>query len=119
MGKTQEIGLEGEDHATSYLERAGYRILCRNYRYRKAEVDILAREGPFLVVVEVKTRTGSFYEALTDSIPRTKINRLVEAAHHYIEEEGLSLEVRFDIIQVIREGPGWRLVHLEDAFYFF
>ena len=58
-------------------------------------------------------------EALTDSIPRAKINRLVEAAHHYIQEEGLSLEVRFDVIQVIREGGGFRLVHLEDAFYFF
>ncbi len=119
MGITQEIGFEGEEHAVSYLERAGYRILCRNYRYRKAEIDILARQGPFLVVVEVKTRTGSFYEALTDSIPRAKINRLVKAAHHYIQEEGLSLEVRFDIIQVIREGPGFHLVHLEDAFYFF
>jgi putative endonuclease len=119
MGHTQEIGSEGEDHAASYLERAGYRILCRNYRYRKAEIDILAQAGPFLVVVEVKTRTGSFYEALTDSIPRAKINRLVEAAHHFIQEAGVSLEVRFDIIQVIREGPGFRLVHLEDAFYFF
>ena len=119
MGHTQEIGFEGEDHAASYLERAGYRILCRNYRYRKAEIDILAQAGPFLVVVEVKTRTGNFYEALTDSIPRAKINRLVEAAHHFIQEAGVSLEVRFDIIQVIREGPGFRLVHLEDAFYFF
>jgi putative endonuclease len=119
MGTKQEIGFEGECHAVSHLERAGYAILCRNYRYRKAEIDILAQTGHFLVVVEVKTRTGGFYEALTDSIPRAKINRLVEAAHHYIQEEGLSLEVRFDVIQVIREGRGFRLVHLEDAFYFF
>lgn len=119
MDSTQKIGFEGEDHAAGYLERAGYSILCRNYRYRKAEIDILAQAGSFLVVVEVKTRTGGFYEALTDSIPKSKINRLVEAAHHYIQEAGLSLEVRFDVIQIIREGRGFHLVHLEDAFYFF
>ena len=119
MGTSQEIGFEGEDHAVSYLERAGYAILRRNYRYRKAEIDILALTGDVLVVVEVKTRTGGFYEALTDSIPRAKINRLVEAAHQFIQEGGLSLEVRFDIIQVIREGGRFRLLHLEDAFYFF
>ncbi len=114
-----ELGFEGEAHAVAYLERAGYAILCRNYRYRKAEIDILAQSGSTLVVVEVKTRTGGFYEALTDSIPKAKIRRLVEATHHYIRERGLGLEVRFDIIQVVREPAGYQLIHLEDAFYFF
>ncbi len=119
MNNTLELGNEGEDYAVSYLEQAGYAILCRNYRYRKAEIDILARQGSSLVVVEVKTRTGGFYEALTDSIPKAKIRRLVEATHHFICESGLGLEVRFDIIQIVRAPAGYRLIHLEDAFYFF
>lgn len=119
MNNHLEIGMEGEDRAVIYLEQAGYSILTRNYRYRKAEIDILARRGSLLVVVEVKTRTGGFYEALTDSIPKTKIRRLVEATHHYIREHGLSLEARFDIIQIVGESGGYRLIHLEDAFYFF
>lgn len=119
MSNTLELGFEGESYAVSYLEQAGYTILCRNYRYRKAEIDILAQQGSRLVVVEVKTRTGGFYEALTDSIPRAKINRLVAATHHFIGQNGLRLEVRFDIIQVISEPAGYQLIHLEDAFYFF
>ena len=119
MNKTLELGKEGEDHAVSYLEQAGYAILCRNYRYRKAEIDILARQGSSLVVIEVKTRTGGFYEALTDSIPKAKIRRLVDATHHFIYENGLCVDVRFDIIQIVRAPAGYQLIHLEDAFYFF
>lgn len=119
MESTLDIGYEGEDAAAAFLEDQGYRILDRNYRFRKAEIDILASRGSILAVVEVKTRTGGFYEALTDSIPKSKINRLVIAAHHYVRERHINLEVRFDIIQIIRESSGLHLIHLEDAFYFF
>ena len=119
MGTTLDIGYEGEDAASAFLMEQGYTILDRNYRYRKAEIDILAWQGSILAVVEVKTRTGGFYEALTDSIPKSKINRLVIASHHYVRERGLTLEVRFDIIQIIRESSRLHLIHLEDAFYFF
>lgn len=116
---TCDIGREGEDYAVRYLVASGYRIMCRNYRYRRAEIDVLATRGGILVVIEVKTRTGAFYEALSRSIPRTKILRLVRAADHYVRSNGLRAEVRFDIIQVIRISGGYRLVHLQDAFYFF
>lgn len=116
---TTRIGGEGEDHAVRYLLSRGYRIRCRNYRHRKAEIDIIALREGVLVIIEVKTRTGSFYEALTDSITRAKINRLTRAAHHYIQEHRLDCEVRFDIIQVLRLPRGFRLIHLRDAFYFF
>ncbi|EAR16255.1 hypothetical protein RB2501_05135 [Robiginitalea biformata HTCC2501] len=116
---TCDIGREGEDYAVRYLLASGYRILCRNYRYRRAEIDVLAFREGVLVVIEVKTRTRAFYEALSRSIPRSKIARLVRAADHYVRSNGLRAEVRFDIIQVIRLREGYRLVHLEDAFYFF
>jgi putative endonuclease len=116
---TLDIGYGGEDAAVAFLKEKGYGILDRNYRYRRAEIDIVACTGTLLVIVEVKTRTGSFYEALTDSISRTKINRIVLAAHHYVREHRLDLEVRFDIVQIIRKNGENVLIHLEDAFYFF
>lgn len=112
-------GMEGEEQAVAYLRREGYDILCRNYRYQRAEIDILAKRGAFLVVVEVKTRTDHFYEALSDTVSKTKIGRLVKAADNFIRERGLEEEVRFDIIQLTGTPGRYTLIHWEDAFYHF
>ncbi|MEJ2584995.1 MAG: YraN family protein [Robiginitalea sp.] len=112
-------GMEGEEQAVAYLRREGYEILCRNYRYQRAEVDIFARHGEVLLVVEVKTRTDSFYEALSDTVSKTKIARLVRAADHFVRERGLEVDVRFDIIQLTGTPGQYTLVHWKDAFYYF
>lgn len=112
-------GMDGEANAVAYLESAGYIILRQNYRYRRAEIDILALQGSCLAVVEVKTRARSFYASLSDSIPRAKIRRLVMAADHFIQEHGLDVEVRFDIIQIKGKPGDVQLKHLKDAFYYF
>ena len=114
-----ERGMEGEAQAVAFLKEHGYAILCRNYRYQRAEVDILAKRGDLLVVVEVKTRTDRFYEALSDTVSKTKIARLVRAADHFVREQGLEVEVRFDIIQLTGTPGRYTLVHWEDAFYHF
>lgn len=112
-------GMEGEEQAVAYLRREGYEILCRNYRYQRAEIDILATKGRFLVVVEVKTRTDHFYEALSDTVSKTKIARLVKAADYFVRERGLDVEVRFDIIQLTGTPGRYTLTHWKDAFYHF
>jgi len=114
-----ERGMEGEEQAVAYLKREGYAILCRNYRYQRAEIDILAKCGALLVVVEVKTRTDHFYEALSDTVSKSKIARLVKAADYFVRERGLDVEVRFDIIQLTGTPGGYTLIHWEDAFYYF
>lgn len=114
-----ERGMEGEARAVAYLEQEGYEILCRNYRHQRAEIDILARQGNSLVVVEVKTRSAHFYEALSDTVSKTKIARLVRAADNFIRERGLDVEVRFDIIQLTGTPGNYTLNHWEDAFYYF
>ena len=118
-GSTTEFGRDGEGAAAAFLQARGYEILSRNFYYHRAEIDILARKDTWLVVVEVKTRTGGFYEALTESVPRTKIRRLTRAAHAFVRNHGLELEVRFDIVQVIRRQGEFRCIHTPDAFYFF
>ncbi|MCO5725103.1 YraN family protein [Robiginitalea marina] len=112
-------GMAGEEEAVRYLLSEGYRILGRNYRYRKAEIDVLALHGNCLAVVEVKTRKGPFYESLADSVPRAKVRRLVMAADHFVRHSGLDVEVRFDIIQITGSPGRFCLVHIPDAFYFF
>ena len=116
---TYESGMAGEDAAVSYLLSAGYKIISRNYRYRRAEIDILALKDHCLVVVEVKTRSTRFYERLSQCVSKAKIRRIVMATDHFIRQKGLSVEVRFDIIQVEGKAGAYRMTHTEDAFYHF
>ncbi len=112
-------GLDGEEAAAAYLRGQGYRITARNYRFRKAEIDILALRDGVLAVVEVKTRSHGFYEPLSHTVSRAKIRRLVKAADHFVRERGLEVEVRFDIILVLGQRGAYRLEHLQNAFYHF
>lgn len=114
-----ESGMAGEDKAVSYLISEGYKIVSRNYRYRRAEIDILALKEDCLAVVEVKTRSSHFYERLSQCIPKPKIRRIVMAADHFVRQRGLSVEVRFDIIQVEGTDGNYRVTHTKDAFYYF
>jgi len=112
-------GLDGEEAAVAYLCAKGYEIWGRNYRFRRAEIDILAFMDGVLVVVEVKTRTRGFYKSLSHTISPLKIQRLVRAADHYIRANGLEIEVRFDIIQLCGKPGNYDIVHLRNAFYHF
>ncbi|MGX1931366.1 YraN family protein [Flagellimonas sp. 2504JD4-2] len=119
MGKHNEFGKLGERKALDFLTKSGYTILCTNYRYRKAEVDIIAKKDDILCVVEVKSRTESFLEDVAESINRKKINLIVMAANQYIEENDLDLEVRFDIVLVLKKGTRFEVEHTKNAFYHF
>lgn len=113
------LGGQGENLAVEYLRQEGYEILERNYRYLKAELDIVARKGDFLVVVEVKTRTGEFLSPLADTISKKKISLLVSAAHQYVTTKNLDCEVRFDILAIRLQKGIPQIEHLKDAFYHF
>ena len=119
MAEHNQLGLEGEQMAIRFLEKKGYTILEKNYRYLKAEVDIIAQKEQILVAVEVKTRSTAFFGNPQDFITPKKIELLVKAIHHYVVYKQLDVEVRFDIIAIIKNKAGTRLEHLPDAFYHF
>ncbi len=119
MGIPHDLGKKGEQLAAKFLIQKGYRILNRNYRYLKAEVDIIAKAEEILVFVEVKTRRGGSLVSLRERIGKKKIQLLVQAADHYVTTQKLDLEVRFDIIEIYRDGEALRIEHLENAFYHF
>ncbi|NNK86959.1 MAG: YraN family protein, partial [Flavobacteriaceae bacterium] len=113
------LGQLGEDLAVDHLSQKGYRILQRNYRFDRAEVDILASKGDILAVVEVKSRSSNSFGDPQEFVKPKQIRNLVKAVDHFIESRGLNVDVRFDIIAITKTSKGFDIEHLEDAFYHF
>lgn len=116
LKKEKELGKKGEEMAAEHLRAAGYTILVRNWRYYHLELDIVAKQGDELVIVEVKTRIGEQYGHPSEAITKGKINRLIDAAEAYIIEHDSALETRFDVITVVLCQGKYELKHFEDAF---
>ena len=119
MGVHNEFGKEGEELATAYLVNKGYLILCRNYRYLKAEIDIIAQKGNTIAIIEVKSRSSAYLENIAETVNKKKIGLLVTAADYYVNSNNLDREVRFDIITILKKNDKFLIEHLEDAFYHF
>lgn len=117
MITTKEIGDKGELTALNYLADKGYNILECNYRYQKAEVDIIADDGNFIVFVEVKTRAQFRLTEPEDSVNKKKQQLLISAAQYYLEKKDLNKEARFDIVSIIYSEDNYQIKHIEDAFY--
>ncbi|GAA4280087.1 YraN family protein [Gaetbulibacter aestuarii] len=119
MAQHNELGKKGEELAVDFLLTKGYIILERNYRFDKAEVDILAQLGETLAVIEVKTRSTADFGNPQDFVKPKQIENLVKAVDEYIASNNLDMEVRFDIVAIVRNGKNFDIEHLEDAFYHF
>lgn len=117
MAKHLETGKDGERLAKSYLEDKGYRIEAENWRFSRAEVDLIAWDNAILVFVEVKTRTGDYMGAPSSFVTEKKERLMVDAASVYMENIGHEGELRFDIISVLIKGKHMELEHFEDAFF--
>ncbi len=120
MGSHNELGKIGEEIAAQYLLKKGYKILRRNFFFDKAEIDIIAqKEEDTVVVVEVKTRNSDFFGDPQSFVTPGKIKNLVKAANEYIVSNDLNVEVRFDVIAILKNQKTESLQHFENAFYHF
>ena len=115
MADHYDLGIQGEDDAVAYLIKKGYRIKVRNYRFAKAEIDIIAENDEWVVMVEVKTRTNDSFGNPEDFVSRKKQGHLVRAANQYAEEFNVTKDIRFDIISILLE-PSYSIEHIEKAF---
>jgi len=119
MAQHNELGKKGEQLAVDFLIENGYEIVEINYRFDKAEVDIIAKKEDTLAIVEVKTRSTSDFGNPQDFVKPKQIQRLVKAVDEYVTVNKLDVEVRFDIIAIVKEKKGFNIEHLENAFYHF
>jgi len=119
MAQHNELGNKGEKLAVDFLIKKGYTILDTNWRFQKAEVDIIAQKGEILAVVEVKTRSTTDFGNPQDFVNPKKIKLLVSAIDEYVISKDLDVEVRFDIIAIVHENKNFTIEHLENAFYHF
>lgn len=119
MASHNELGKKGEEIAVEFLVKNGYKILEQNWRFQKAEVDIIALKNDILAIVEVKTRSTNYFGNPQDFVNSKKIKLLVEAINEYIISKNLDVDVRFDIIAIIKNQNSFKIEHLEDAFLHF
>lgn len=102
---TTAIGRKGEDIAADWLAANDYTIVARNYRKRFGEVDIIARQGEWLVFIEVKTRSSDRFGSPQDSVTVHKQQQLSRIANDYLACNGLvDLPCRFDVVSVLLSG---------------
>ena len=116
MAEHNKLGNKGENIAEAFLVDKGYVILERNWHSSHKELDIIAEYQNWLVIVEVKTRTGEKWELPEFAVDKKKIRSIVNAAHHYIRMFNVDKPVRFDVISVVFEKGKWDIEHFEDAF---
>ena len=117
MSTHLELGNRGETLAEHFLQDNDYQILERNWRFSRAEVDIIAKDGEVLVFVEVKTRSSDIFGKPEASISPKKETLLKDAAAVYMEQIGHEWEIRFDIISILIKGEGYSIKHFKDAFF--
>ncbi|MFI1744873.1 YraN family protein [Thalassobellus sediminis] len=119
MAQHNELGKKGEQLAVDFLLKNSYDIIERNYRFDKAEVDIIAKKDDILAIIEVKTRSSVDFGNPQDFVKPKQIQRLVKAVDEYVTANDLDVEVRFDIIAIVKESNDFNIEHLENAFYHF
>ena len=118
MHTKDQLGLDGEDYAARYLVGAGFTIVHRNWRCDEGEIDILAAEAGELVVVEVKTRSGTTYGAPYEAVDWRKAAKLRGLGARWLREnQWRGRGVRFDVISILMPKHGrTELQHIRSAF---
>ncbi|NQX86149.1 MAG: YraN family protein, partial [Flavobacteriaceae bacterium] len=117
--KHNELGKKGEQLAVDYLQSKNYTIIELNYRFEKAEVDIIAKTQNILAIIEVKTRSTKDFGNPEDFVKPKQIQRLVKAVDAYVTAHDLNMEVRFDIVAIVKTEKNFDIEHIKDAFYHF
>jgi putative endonuclease len=117
MAVHNDFGKTGETLARAYLENKGYTLLHLNWRWQKAEVDIIAVQEGLLVFVEVKTRQTAYFGNPHEAVTPAKEALLREAAEAYIARYELDNEIRFDSVSIVTlPGQAPSIEHIEQAF---
>jgi len=116
MSTSFDFGRAAENFAADYFSQQGFEILARNYFYQKAEIDLIIKKNQLIVVVEVKARNHNPLVAPENAVTPKKKKLLITAANHFIDQNNLFADVRFDILALEKKDDQWVINHIEDAF---
>ena len=114
MASNIETGKSGEKIAELYLRSKGYQILRKNFRHKRAEIDLVVQKEDTLIFVEVKFRKNSTYGFPEEFVSEAQSERIKEAATNFIEQMDWRKDIRFDIVAI--SGSEDRVEHFMDAF---
>ncbi|MCC7372099.1 MAG: YraN family protein [Chloroflexi bacterium] len=119
MNERRGVGMRGEELAARHLAAAGLEIVARNVRLPAGEIDIVARDGGEVVVVEVKTRVGDDETTPDEAVTPAKLSRLDRLAQQYADSVGQPEQPwRVDVVAIVlaRSGQIVRLAHVRGAY---
>ncbi len=118
LNNRQRLGKNGEETIAKYLRKNGYKILVRNYRCKVGEIDIIAFDRPYLVFIEVKTRSGLGFGSPASAVDSRKQRQISRAAQYYLAEQQLfDSPARFDVVSLLySEGKSLQISHINNAF---
>ncbi|WHH59432.1 YraN family protein [Petroclostridium sp. X23] len=98
----KQIGALGEQEAANYLIKNHYTIIDKNFRCRLGEIDIIAREGEYIVFIEVKTRKDCRFGIPAEAVDYYKRNKIIQIAQYYLMQKRMhGRNIRFDVVEVI------------------
>ena len=117
MAESHILGQKGEDLAAEHLKKAGFKLLFRNWKWGKHEIDIIAENKNFILFVEVKTRNDDYQMHPLTAVTTEKQKSIILAADGYLKKFNVDKESRFDIITIIKTVDSFQIDHIEDAFY--
>lgn len=119
-----DLGRQGEITAAAYLVRKAYRILHRNYRYHRNEIDIIAKDKQTLCFIEVKTRSSDAKGHPLEAVTPEKQKEIIRAASAYLAcLPGTEPDCRFDVIAIVAHSfingkiKDFDLEHITNAFF--
>lgn len=110
----QQVGQKGEEAAHEYLKGQGYSIVETNYRCKLGEIDIIARDGSTVVIVEVRTKTGLTFGRPEESITREKARKLHLLALQYLQSHyHREISSRIDLVAVMVDRSSGKVKNLK------
>ena len=108
-------GTWGEVEVANYLRRRGYTLLAHGFHCRFGEIDLIARKGPYIVFVEVKTRKDESFAAAREFVTPAKQERVRKTAMLWLQQNDVDLQPRFDVIEIVGQGRRQTIRHMENA----
>lgn len=114
MSEKMKTGKHGESIAARYLEAEGYKVIGRNFRAGRGEIDLIVSKADWVLFVEVKTRSSTTFGEPEEFVTPAQLNRIYDCAEEWIFLYDWKGHIRFDII-AITLGEPYNIEHFQDA----